>query len=100
MDILEEGALEKALNVEMKTPDRKQQCKTIYEVIEYDYSYGSKIKFSKEFLMKNKAEFNVHQFIPHHVKKNIQQIGLEYCLFSQNMKNEREVVVVVENSSK
>ena len=50
--------------------------------------------------MKNKAEFNVHQFIPHHVKKNIQQIGLEYCLFSQNMKNEREVVVVVENSSK
>ena len=37
MDILEEGALEKALNVKKKTPDEKNPWKTINEVIDDDY---------------------------------------------------------------
>ena len=50
--------------------------------------------------MKPKAEFNVPQLIPHYVKKNIQQVGLEYGLFSQMVKNKITVAVEVENSSK
>ena len=43
--------------------------------------------------MKCKAEFNVPPFIPHGVKKNSQQFGLEYGIFSQiNIK----IAVVVE----
>ena len=83
-----------------KTPDGKQQRKKMYEVIEDDYFDGSKVKFQKEFLMKCKAEFNAPQFILHVVKKNIQQVGLEYGLFLQILKIKRKVVVVVENSSK
>ena len=35
MDILREGALEKALNAEKNTPDGKQPQKNIYEVIDF-----------------------------------------------------------------
>ena len=50
--ILEEGALYKSLNVKKKTPDEKQPWKTIHEVMEDDYFNESKVKNSKEFLMK------------------------------------------------
>ena len=50
--------------------------------------------------MKPKSEFNVPQLIPHYVKKNIQQVSLEYGLFSQMVKNKITVAVEVENSSK
>ena len=33
MDIIEEGALEKALNIKKKTPGFKKKRKTIYEII-------------------------------------------------------------------
>ena len=36
--------------------------------------------------MKCKVEFNVPQFVPHVVKKNIQQADLKYVLFSQIVK--------------
>ena len=72
----------------------------IYVIIDDDYLYESEVKFTKEFLTKFKAEFNIPQFIPHNVKKNIQQVGLEYWLFSHIVKIKIEVVVVVEKSFK
>ena len=50
--------------------------------------------------MKRKGEFNVPQFIPHDVKKNIQQVGLKYGLFSKTAKIKIWVVVEVENDYK
>ena len=81
MDIIEYCALEKALNVKNKTLERKHGY--IYEEIEDYYFNESKVKFPKEFLMKYKMEYNVPQFIPYAVKKNIQQVGLKYGLSSK-----------------
>ena len=50
--------------------------------------------------MKYRAEYNVHLFNTHKFKKEIQQVGLEYGLFSKTVKIKREVVVVVQNLSK
>ena len=50
--------------------------------------------------MKCKEEFSVPRFIPHEVKKKIQQIGLGYGIFSQIVKTKTAVVVLAENSSK
>ena len=61
----------------------KNPQKTIYKFIEDEYIDKSKVKLPKQFLKKCKAEYNVPQFIPHEVKKKIQQNGLEYGLFSQ-----------------
>ena len=55
----------------------KNVWKIIYDVIEYYYFYESKVKFPKYFLMKYRAEYNIPKFVPHCVKKNIQQVGLE-----------------------
>ena len=82
MDILEEGAIEKALNIEKKTLDKKT-WKNINEEIDEKYFDESKLKFPKYFLTEFRTELNVHQFIPLEVKKNIQQVGIEYGLFSQ-----------------
>ena len=83
-----------------KTQDRKEPWKIIYEVIDGDPFDVSKIKFPEELLIKCKEEFNVPKFIPHHAKKNIQQVCIEYGLFSQIVRIKREVVVVVDKSSK
>ena len=50
--------------------------------------------------MKLKAEYNVPQLISHDITMNIQQVGLGYGLFSKIVKIKRELVVVVEKSSK
>ena len=50
--------------------------------------------------MKYKAEFNVTQKIPHDVKNNIQQVGLEYVLFSQIKNIKITVFFEVDKSSK
>ena len=47
MEILGEGATEKALNVKKKTQYGKEPQKTMYEVIEDDYFYESKVRFPK-----------------------------------------------------
>ena len=100
MEIIEEGDPEKALNAKSKTQYVKQPQRTIYEVIENDYLNESKVKFPIESPIKCRAEFNVPQFIPHDVKKNIQQVGLENGLLSKTVKIKREVFVVVDKSTK
>ena len=77
MEILEEGAIEKTLNIKNKTPDEKNPWKNIYEVIEDKYSDESKVKPPKYLLTKCRTELNVTHFIPLEVNKNIQQVGLE-----------------------
>ena len=79
---------------------KEKPRKTTCELIEDDYFHESKVKFPKEFLTKCKAEYNAPQFIPHKAKKIIQQVGLEYGLFVQNVKIKREVVLIVQKSSK
>ena len=60
----------------------------------------SKVKFPKKFLTKYIKELNVLQFITLKVKKKTGQVGLEYGLFSQIVKIYKELVVVVQKSSK
>ena len=53
MEITEEGALDKALNIEKNTPDGRKEKKNIYiyiyiyEVIEYGYCHESNVKIPK-----------------------------------------------------
>ena len=58
-----------------------------------------KVDFPKEFLLKFKAEYNVSHFIPVGVKKEIQNISLEYGLFSQIIKIKRTVIAEADKSS-
>ena len=44
-------------------------------------------------------EFNVPQLIPHEVKKKIQQVSLEYILFSKIVNIKIDLVVVFQKSS-
>ena len=46
MEILEKGAIDRALNVEKKTP-HEEKCRTIYNIIEGNYFNESKVKFPK-----------------------------------------------------
>ena len=78
----------------------KNPQKIIYEVIEDDYFDESNVKFLEQFLTKCITEFNIPPFIPREVKKKTQQVGLEYGLFSKIAKIKRELVLVVQNSSK
>ena len=55
---------------------------------------------TKEFLLKWKQESNVSHFIPVHVKKAIQQIGLEYGLFSKIVKIRQTIVGETDTASK
>ena len=100
MDILEECDLDQALDSENKNPDEKPPWKTIYELIEYEYFDESRVKPPKQFLTKFKAEYNIPRLIPHEVKKNTQQFGLECGLFSKIARIKIEKVVVFQNSSK
>ena len=59
------------------------------------YFEESKVKFHKYLSTNFKSEFNVPQFIPLEAEKNIQQVGLEYGLFSQIVKIKGELVVVI-----
>ena len=59
---------------------------TIYEATDDEYFKQSDIDFPKEFLLKFRTYFNVSHFIPADVKKAIQQIGIEYGLFSHIVK--------------
>ena len=52
------------------------------ELINEIYFNESKLKLPKDFLKKSRTEFNVLQFIPLKVKKKIQQVDIEYGLFS------------------
>ena len=47
MEILAEGALDKALVVPEKVTDTKQPCKTVYLVIDNDYFEQYSAKFPK-----------------------------------------------------
>ena len=53
----------------------------IYQLIEDDYFDESKVKLPKDLLIKCKEEFNSPRFIPHDVKKKIQQVCLKYGFF-------------------
>ena len=59
----------------------KQQWNKIYDVIDDEYFEQSNVKFTKEFLIKCKKQFNETHFIPVEVKKK-QQVGLEHGLLS------------------
>ena len=73
--------------------------KTIYDIINYKYFKLSDVESPEEFLLKCKQEFNVSYFIPIDVKKSIQQIGLEYGLFSQIIKIRQAIVVKTDTAS-
>ena len=98
MEILEEGALQKALNAEKKTRDENPPRKTIYEVIEDDYFDELQLKSQREFPKKCKVEYTVPQFIPHEFINKIQQVRIEYGFFSQMVRIKTEVVVVYKSS--
>ena len=51
MEVLAEGALDKALMVTEKSTYTKQSWKIIYEVIENNYFEQSDVKFPKYFLL-------------------------------------------------
>ena len=67
----------------MKNPDEYKPWKTIYEVIEDGHLDESSVNFPEEFLTNCIMEYNVPQFIPLEVKKEIQQVCIKYGLFSQ-----------------
>ena len=77
MEILDESALDKVLEGPEKIQTGKI-WKTSYEFIDDKYFKQSYYEFPKEVPLKYKQEFNVSHFIPVHIKKAIQQIGLEY----------------------
>ena len=57
------------------------------------------LKFPKYFLLKFKQELNISHFVPVDVKKIMQQIGLEYCLFSHIVKIRRKIVRETDTAS-
>ena len=67
----------------------KKIWKGIYEVIDAKYLDELKVKFPKYFLTEFESEFDAPLFITLGIKKGIQQVGLEYGLFSQMMKIKR-----------
>ena len=81
MEILEEFALKKALNIGKKIQTRKTHGK-IYEVMDEKQFEESKVKFHKDLSTKFKSEFNVPQFISLEIKKKIQQVGSENGFFN------------------
>ena len=74
--------------------------KTVYELIEDDYSDDSNERFPKEFLTKFRTQYNFSQLFPHKDKKKIQKVSLEYVLSSQIDVIKTEFIVVVHISSK
>ena len=91
MDVLAEGALDKAL-LFSENHRWKKTWNTIYEVIGDEYFEQYDVEFPKEFLIEYKKEYNVSHFIPVEIKNDIQQVGLELCLFSNIVKVKRTLV--------
>ena len=75
----------------MKKMNTKQQWNKIYEVIDDEYFEQSDVKFTKEFLIKCKKQFNETHFIPVEVKKK-QQVGLEHGLLLQIFEIKRTLI--------
>ena len=59
----------------------KQQWNKIYEAIDYDYFEQSDVKFTKQFLIKCKKQFNETNFIPVEVKKNNKLVLSTVCFY-------------------
>ena len=68
----------------------------------FDDEYSKQLDFEllKHSLLKCKQEFNISHFITVDVKKPIQQIGLEYGLFSQIVKIKWTVIGETDTASK
>ena len=92
MEILYEGALDKALMVPVKITYSEQTWKTIYEVVEDNYFEQYDVNFLKQFLIIFKVQYNDSHLIPVEVKKSIQQAGIEHGLFSHIVKIKRTFV--------
>ena len=86
MEIIDEGVLDNVLEVPGKTLDGDKNQKKFDEIIDNKYFKKSDADFPKLFLLKRKKEFNVSHLILFHSKKLLQQISVEYGLFSQIVK--------------
>ena len=75
-------ALDKALTVRENTLDGRKSWKKFDEVVNNVYFKQLYAEFTKEFILKCVTEYISSCFITVLFKKSIQEIGLEYGLFS------------------
>ena len=86
MDIIYEGAIDKALEGTGKNVCGGKPGRQFMKSSMINTSNNQMLIFQKSSLLKWKQEFNFSHFLPVRVEKYIQQIGLEYRLFSQIVK--------------